>query len=329
MPGPWGTSGCGGDDPEQLLGNGGPLSNIVPTSHVDRLPYIGAQLSGRLNGRGIVTVQDLIQHFQRAPNPYSVAQLHLRMSRLLRNFRDNQCVAWGNDKQYQVSDVNQCAYNAVAKTLAHVHQNWPVAFAVPNAPALQYRNRGDTDEVRQCACARTAGECNALLQGGCRWTPRNHTHMTVGACTPNNPADTGFVGQSNNDRYDQQTQRVTNRARVHVVGHANNGPHHYVRQWRVPTPPPPPPAAAGIGARVRRRRQHRRQEARRRSRRRRNRQRGRRRTGPTRLRAGGELHACGTGGHALNPEQCVTPPDPTWDARTMRQWARAVVDRMS
>ena len=70
------------------------MSPVVPNSHVDRLPYIGARLSGRLNGQGIVTIRDLIQHFQRAPVPYTVARLHLRLSRLLRNFRSNRCVAW-------------------------------------------------------------------------------------------------------------------------------------------------------------------------------------------------------------------------------------------
>ena len=326
MPGEWDTTGCRGEDPAMLLGDGGEMSEINPVSPVIRLPYIGYQLSGRLATKGIDTVGDLVRYFMREPHPYTVAELHLRLSRLLRNYRKNRCVDWGANKRYQVSDVNQCAFNSVAKTLAHVHMYWPAHFSIPNAEDLEYRFRGDTSEVRQCACARTAGECNGLLEGGCRWTAANHTRMGLGACTPRNSTDTGFVGNSVNDRYDQHSRRVKDRtARVQVIN-SDQGPLHYVRGWRVPTPPadaaPRPNTRINItqpvGVRLRRRRRRRSKRIR---------DRGER---PTQLRAGGEaaLHSCGTGGSSSS-NISPTLPDPSWSEETSRRWARAIVNRFA
>lgn len=318
----WGNTPCRGSGPAFDL-VGGPLgATLSAASAVVRLPYIGPAMQANMAAQGIANVGQLIQHFQNNP-ALTTPQLHRRISRLLRNPRQNRCASTVNAgilRRYQVSDTNQCAYNSVVQLLQFVHQHWGLPHAVPNAQHLVLRVRGNNAEVRECACQPTAATCNALAGPGpgCRWTPAHHTHMGVGACTPR--GGLGFVGYANNDRYDQHSGRAANRARVHVQGNPNNGGGHYVRQWRVPTPPPLPP--------------------RRRSRRRRTRSEmasvadrvRRRRRAQSRASRGVHLHACGTGGSPggdkpTNILDSIVLPDETWGERTKRAWARAVVDR--
>ena len=284
------------------------VSTIAPPTSMQRVPHFGPFLSRRLrrNPYRIRTVDHLLRYCVRAPNPYSTNQLHTRISKLLRNPRRNTCSRNSGGARrgtfYQVSDVNQCAFNSVVKLLRHAHTHW-AGYNIPNAQHLRYRKRGNNRRVRECACQSTRRRCRnfgGVNSGLCTWTPSGNgpngtrfpnAYASTGACTPTQHGQQGFRGQSAADQYNQRTMQVNNTTRAQRAGNLNDGGGWYVRRWRVPTP-------RRRGARRRRRR------------------------GSAR-----RLHACGTGGPVAATAAVPMAPNPAWSDRTNRAWARAVVDR--
>lgn len=276
-------------DPRPMLHSGGLNANSL----VSDIPYIGEHYIGRLQRRGYVWVQDLVNYFQ----GLSAANIHRRLSELFRNPRRQTCDRDRQGKRYHVSDVNQCAFNSVLLVLQH--------FNVVGAANIPLRDRGNSREARDCACHSSRNQC---LEFGCRWRSEVQTRLPGGRCIP--PADgchDGFSGHGIADRYDQNTERIPRRNQVTVVN-GNGGPHYYVQRWRVLP-----------GEVIPVRRSTRRDT---RATTRATTTRGRRRTrgGPPRL------LACGTN-VPTNVSPRVTYPNPEWSDESSRMWANAVVDR--
>lgn len=275
------------------------FSTVAPSTRIRNVPHFGPFLTNQLSRYRIATVNGLLRRFVRA-HPLTAEQLHKRISHMLRNPSRNKCSQTTSGprrgQSYQVSDVNQCAFNSVVKLLKHAHTNWP--YNIPGAQGLSYRRRGAPANlnVRECACQTTRTQCHNFegrSSGRCTWTTAGKTHSGRGACTPTRDA-IGFRGYSRADKYNQRTAQVPCSTRARRVGHLDNGGGWYVRKWRITTPPPRRRGVRGRG----------------------------RRRGSTRL-----LHACGTGGPVETTAATPMAPNPAWDDRTQRAWARAVADR--
>ena len=273
------------------------MSTVAPGTRIRDVPHFGPFLTNQLRRYRIATVNGLLHRFVR-PTPLTTAALHKQISHMLRNPSRNTCSETTHGprrgKSYQVSDVNQCAFNSVVKLLKHAHVNW--SYNIPGAQGLNYRRRGASGNlnVRECACQTTRARCRDFEGQNsrrCTWTAAGQTQFGRGACTPTNRA-IGFRGHSRADEYNQRTSQVPNSTQARRVGNLDRGGGWYVRGWRTTTPPQ--------GVRRRRRRLR----------------------GPTRF-----LHACGTGGRVATTAATPMAPSPTWDDRTQRAWARAVADR--
>ena len=106
------------------------IGTLNQHSFVSDIPYIGDHFVQELQSRGFNQVRDLVQHYQHM----SAANVHRRLSQLLRNPRRRQC-DMNNVRKYHVSDTNQCAFNSILLILQH--------FNVPGAMTLPLRQRGD------------------------------------------------------------------------------------------------------------------------------------------------------------------------------------------
>lgn len=199
-------------DPRPMLANG----NLNLNSYISDIPYIGDYFIGVLQQRGFVRVRDVRNYFQHL----SAANIHRRLSEMLRNPRRQQCDR-NHARLYHVPDVNQCAFNSIILTLQH--------FNVAGAAAVPLRSRGNTVQVRDCACHATRNDCQG---NGCRWRTQNQTRLPGGRCIPPAAGNQGFSGYGQQDRYDQRTNRVPSRNQVTVVN-GDGGPHYYVQNWRV------------------------------------------------------------------------------------------------
>lgn len=272
-------------DPRPQLQSG----ELNANSLVSDIPYIGDHFIGQLQQRGFVRVQDLVNYF----GQMSAANIHRRLSELFRNPRRQSCDTDRQGRRYHVSDVNQCAFNSVLLILQHLN--------VVGAANIPLRGRGNSPEVRGCACHSSRNEC---LQSGCRWRSQIQTRLPGGRCIP--PADQeGFTGHGIEDRYDQNTERIPQRNQVTVVN-GSGGPHYYVQGWRV---------LPGEIIPVRRSTRRATRAATRATTRRRRRTRG-----------GPRLLACGTNVPTRVPPR-VAYPNPEWSDESSRMWANAVVDR--
>lgn len=216
---------------------------------VERISHVGPMMRQQLHANGIYTVGDLIGRFSNTP-PYPAKKIERDLGALLTSPNRNQCVVRKNGS-YQVSDVNQCAFNNVLALLRFAHlfrgeYGIPEGTNIRNARRVPMRRRGTAygiraKSVRFCGCQRTEQACVGNEELRCRWHPRRSSGLSRGVCTPNvsrAPAS-GFRGRGSpwpeNSRDPQSSQftraQGTRDGSRHTV--ADNGD-IYVDRWRIP-----------------------------------------------------------------------------------------------
>lgn len=229
------------------------------------LPYLGEMFDQRLRDAQYTTLDDIVRGFTGYP-PLTAIEIEMMLVRLCQNPSRETCQQQSEGEDpYHVSDCNQCLFNSILDLLKESHRRrnrwrqlqFSVRPNVPNAIHVPYRERGDNQNVRTCACYQTEGDCRLHR---CRWTPPNLTNSPVaanGACTPR--WGEGFRGDTlpNRPRADQRTNVVGNVPNVRFL---NGLP--YVRRYRilggrrprVPVLRAPPPGQIRAGHPPRRRR---------------------------------------------------------------------------
>ena len=123
---------------------------------VGRLPYIGPIFRARLNQEFQVrTLNDLVQRFSHQP-AWTAVEIEDEIVRMVRNPNQETCSRGRNNTEdeeplYHVSDVNQCAFNAIVELLREVHERredhedlqFDPQPNVPHAADVLFRQRGD------------------------------------------------------------------------------------------------------------------------------------------------------------------------------------------
>ena len=114
---------------------------------VGRLPYIGPIFRARLNQEFQVrTLNDLVQRFSHQP-AWTAVEIEDEIVRMVRNPNQETCSRGRNNTEdeeplYHVSDVNQCAFNAIVELLREVHERREDHEDLQFDPQLQRSTRG-------------------------------------------------------------------------------------------------------------------------------------------------------------------------------------------
>lgn len=219
----------------QLLSNAQNIPDdlkIRGNRDIQVIPFIGDYFKDKLGRAGYEKVDHIVRGFTAYP-PLSAQEIEEYLVSMCQNKNRDDCQQKRNDPKYHVSDVNQCCFNAILELLREVHRrridyvslNFTVYPNIPNATQVNYRTRGDIDNlmVRQCVCHDSEELC---IRNRCRWTPPgpNGTNTDSGACTPQEGE--GFRG--NNEQTNQYLPTINNQSNVQQV---NELP--YVRQYRI------------------------------------------------------------------------------------------------
>ena len=212
---------------------------LQPISPIGEIPGIGPYLGGRLRGRNIYNILDLVRYFDQQ----SLQATRNRLYRLMQNARGNMCV--GNNVDYHVRDINKRGYNSLAEVLRYASAN-PAPFA-----AVGYNIVGlnpppaslDRDQAAAtCSCFATPETCSGAQRTyeTCRWIPAAPNLGDVGVlpaagqCVPRrNRGPVGFPGKPG---YSDQVVGAGQAARGLGVVYgpvADNNFHGYSR-WRRP-----------------------------------------------------------------------------------------------
>lgn len=213
---------------------------------VGRLPYIGPIFRARLNQEFQVrTLNDLVQRFSHQP-AWTAVEIEDEIVRMVRNPNQETCSRGRNNTEdaeplYHVSDVNQCAFNAIVELLRGVHQRredhedlqFDPQPNIPHAADILFRQRGDPG-AKRCGCL-DENRCNDD-DAPCRWTPGAQTGLVdaqgapMGTCTPNQNNRDGF----RRERHNQPDQHMPTMAdQAHAQALPNRPNSFYVHQWRV------------------------------------------------------------------------------------------------
>ena len=213
--------------------------------HGREASYIGPIFRARLNQEFQVrTLNDLVQRFSHQP-AWTAVEIEDEIVRMVRNPNQETCSRGRNNTEdeeplYHVSDVNQCAFNAIVELLREVHERredhedlqFDPQPNVPHAADVLFRQRGDPG-AKRCGCL-DEGRCNDDAQ--CRWTPGAQTGLVdaqgapMGTCTPNQNNRDGFRRERHNQP-DQHMPTMADQAQAQALPNRPNS--FYVHQWRV------------------------------------------------------------------------------------------------
>ena len=213
-------------------------NRLRPNSNVSLLPHIGPHLTNRLHGRGLNTLQQVVDYFFEATDEDKDAEedeIDEKLRDLVANRRGNQCVNSHSpvtgDLRYHIPDINYPAWHTMIALLEFANIN-PWFFDYEDLD-LQlpdpFRRRDNAGKF--CTCIKRRNECEAAQVGHvdlCEWVSRRTRTGRRSQCIPRpHLGNRSFRGRSG---YSDQMIRVGQPSH----GNITYGPASHHRKWRRP-----------------------------------------------------------------------------------------------